>query len=190
LLIQERSGRVVNAAGRLAVIPKAFHQPLIDYADDADPAATLEREMEEELFGRADVDSGYGHQPHGDPMHPSRLSEPMRWLYEAGGDLWRMECTGFGFNLVSGNYEFSSLIVIEDEEWWAKFGGQVEANWEAGGLRRFSTQDRQDLAALARDRRWSNEGLFAYLQGLRRLAHIGGNRVDLPDIAWDTLTNG
>jgi hypothetical protein len=30
LLIQERTGHVLNATGRLAVVPKAFHQPLSD----------------------------------------------------------------------------------------------------------------------------------------------------------------
>jgi hypothetical protein len=29
----------------------------------------------------------------------------------------RIECTGFGFNLLTGNYEFACLIVIDDEDW-------------------------------------------------------------------------
>jgi hypothetical protein len=32
------------------------------------------------------------------------------------------------------------------------------------------------------DDSWSNEGLFALLQGIRRLGKIGGNRVALPVI--------
>ena len=57
LLVQERSGRVLNAARRLAVIPKSFHEPMVDFRDDAAFFMTLEREMEEELFGRDEVDS-------------------------------------------------------------------------------------------------------------------------------------
>ncbi|WP_051713111.1 helix-turn-helix transcriptional regulator [Actinoalloteichus caeruleus] len=114
LLVQRRSAQVVNAAGRLSVIPKGFHAPLTDYRADARIGATLLRELEEELFGRADVDVTVSPQRAADPMHPSRLSEPMRWLIERPGRL-RVECTGFGLNLVSGNYEFASLIVIEDE---------------------------------------------------------------------------
>ncbi len=186
LLVQERSGRVLNAARRLAVIPKAFHEPLVDYSDDACISATLEREMEEELFGRTDVDSVLGASRHADPMHPSRVSEPMRWLLDhADGGHWRMECTGFGFNLVSGNYEFPSLLVIDDEEWLERFGGHVEANWESDNLRRYSTRDREHLAALAHDPAWSNEGLFALLQGFRRLNELGGDRVNLPDVEWE-----
>jgi hypothetical protein len=60
LLVQERSGSTLNATGRIAVIPKAFHQPLADFTDDAQLSATLERELEEELFGREELDSAAG----------------------------------------------------------------------------------------------------------------------------------
>ncbi|SDH41280.1 hypothetical protein SAMN05216553_12145 [Lentzea fradiae] len=184
LLIQERSGHVINAARRLAVIPKGFHQPLTDFRADTQVGATLRREIEEELFGRDDIDNTMSEQRHADPMHPSRLSEPMRWLLAEPGRL-RMECTGFGLNLVSGNFEFASLIVIEDEEFWNRFGGEVQANWEASRLHQYSSRDAELLEELIHDVAWSNEGLFALLQGLRRLREIGGDRVDLPWIEWE-----
>ncbi|MCA1279728.1 transcriptional regulator [Saccharopolyspora sp. 7B] len=184
LLVQERSGHVVNAARRLAVTPKGFHQPLTDVRSDAQVGATLRREMEEELFGREEIDGTICDQRKADPMHPSRLTEPMRWLLDEPGRL-RMESTGFGLNLVSGNFEFPGLIVVEDEEFWHRFGGQVEANWEASNLRQYSSLDGEALADLVRDVAWSNEGLFALLQGLRRLADLGGERVNLPDIEWE-----
>ncbi|NJC63433.1 hypothetical protein HC028_02745 [Planosporangium flavigriseum] len=181
MLVQERSARVLNSARRLAVIPKSFHEPLVDFSDDAQLSATLERELEEELFGHTELDATEGERRSADPLHLSRLSAPMRWLIDhADTERWRMECTGFGLNLVSGNFEFASLIAIEDEEWWASFGGQVEANWESEGLRRYSTRDRKGLARLVHDATWSNEGLFAFLQGLRRLAEAGTGRVNLP----------
>jgi hypothetical protein len=183
LLVQERSGRVLNAAHRLAVIPKGFHEPMTDVRTDAQIGATLRREMEEELFGRDDIDSTVTDWLRADPMHPSRLSEPMRWLMDAPGRL-RMECTGFGLNLVSGNFEFAGLIVVEDEDFWTRFGGQIEANWESASLRQYSSLDPQLLTELIGDVAWSNEGLFALLQGLRRLAQIGGDRVNLPAIDW------
>jgi hypothetical protein len=183
LLVQERSGRVLNAARRLAVIPKAFHEPLVDYREDAQFFMTLEREMEEELFGRDDVDSALTGQQRADPMHLSRLSPPMRWLVDhIDGGHWRKECTAFGYNLVSGNFECACLIVIEDEEWWERFGGDVTANWESDGLRRYSSADVDTVINLINEPSWSNEGLFAMLQGLRRLSETGGNRVNLPHV--------
>ncbi len=159
LLIQERSGSVLNTARRLAVIPKAFHQPLSDHAAAAALAATLERELEEELLGRDDVDSTRPGQLRADPMHPSLLSEPMRWLAgHSGGERWRVECTGFGLNLVSGSFEFASLIVITDEEWWVRFGGSIQGNWESAGLRCYSSLDRDLLAQLCHDRPGATRG--------------------------------
>lgn len=184
LIVQERSGVVLNAARKLAVIPKGFHQPLTDTTEDTPLGATLQREMEEELFGRVDIDNTVTEQRSIDPMHPSRLSEPMRWLTTGPGAL-RMESTGFGLNLVSGNYEFASLIVIEDEEFWHRYGGQLAVNWESSTVRRHSSLDRTSLTELIAEVAWSNEGLFALLQGLRRLSQIGGNRVNLPPIHWE-----
>ncbi|USX54132.1 transcriptional regulator [Lentzea sp. HUAS12] len=140
LIVQRRSDKVVNAAGKLAVIPKGFHQPLTDPRADVRIDATIRRELEEELFGRSDVDGTAGVPRAASPMHPGRWSEPMRWLENEPGRM-RMECTGFGLNLVSGNYEFATLVVIEDEEFWPQFGGRLEANWEASGLTLYSSLD-------------------------------------------------
>ncbi len=184
LLVQERSGSVVNAARQLAVIPKGFHQPLTDFRGDARIAATLRREMEEELFGREDIDNTVNERHAADPMHPARLSAPMRWLLTENPGSLRMECTGFGLNLVSGNFEFACLIVVDSDDFWYRFGGQIEACWESSSLRQYSSLDGGSLAALARDDAWSNEGLFAFLQGLRRLNQVAGDRIDIPAIDW------
>lgn len=184
VLVQERSSSVINAPGQLAVIPKGFHGPMTDYRNDAKVAATLLREMEEELFGREDIDSTLAGQTAADPLHPARLSEPMRWLMDHPGAL-RMECTGFGLNLVSGNFEFACLVVVDSDDFWHRFGGDVIANWEASALRQYSSLDAESLAALATDDAWNNEGLFAFMQGLRRLKQIGGQRVNIPEISWE-----
>jgi hypothetical protein len=184
LLIQERSGSVVNAPGQIAVIPKGFHQPMTDFLNDSRIAATLLREMEEELFGREDIDNTFAGQTRvADPMHPSRLTEPLRWLTE-NPDALRMECTAFGLNLISGNFEFACLIVVESVDFWHRFGGRVGANWESSGLRQYSSLDSASLSSLACDESWGNEGVFAFLQGLRRLKQIGGDRVKIPEINW------
>ncbi|MGH3760517.1 helix-turn-helix transcriptional regulator [Actinophytocola sp.] len=183
LLVQERADHVLNSVGRLSVIPKGFHQPLTDFRSGAFVGATLRRELEEELFGRRDVDGTLSEHRVADPMHPNRLSEPMRWLQNEDG--MRLECTGFGFNLVNGNYEFAGLVVIDDDDFWRRYGDRIEANWESAGLRQYSSLDRRFITELIADESWSNEGLFAFLQGLRRLSQIDETRVRAPDIEWE-----
>ncbi len=185
LLVQERSARVLNVTGRLAVVPKAFHGPTTEAAEEAHLSASLERELEEELLGREDLEQVSERSfRHVDPFHADQLSEPMRWLVERRQtDAYRVECVSFGINMVTGNYEFPWLIVIDDKEWWERYSGQIEANWEMARIRRYSSRDTAGLQALATDPRWSNEGLFAFLEGLRRLAELDNvSRVALPEI--------
>ncbi|MGH3908909.1 MAG: transcriptional regulator [Pseudonocardiaceae bacterium] len=184
LLVQERSAQVMNMTGRLAVIPKCFHEPLASRTEDVPLSASLERELEEELLGRPELENSPTHPVRKvDPMHLNEISAPMRWLEEhRGTDSYRVECVGFGINAVSGNYEFPCIIVIDDDEWWGKFGGHVEGNWEVNRIRQYSSRDREGISALLKDSAWSNEGLFAFSAGLRRLAAVGGSRVDVPDV--------
>lgn len=167
LLIQERSQLVVNAARQLTVIPKGFHQPLSDAQADTSLKNTLLRELEEELFGRADLDNTVSASRAALPMHPKRLSEPMRSLFKNNG--LRLECNCFGFNLVSGNYESACSITIDGESFWPNYGGHIEANWEAAGLRTYSTHNDALLVQLFAAPKWNSEGLFTFSQGISKL---------------------
>jgi hypothetical protein len=181
LVVQQRSDHVLNATNQLSVIPKGFHQPMTDVNADAQLTSTLLRELEEELFGRSDVDSTLDGTCAAAPLHPARMSEPLRWL-TADPTRMRVVCTGFGINLVSGNFEFPCLVVIDDEEFWTHYGGEIEANWEAAGLQLFSSLDAELIGQLMSDESWSNEGLFALAQGLRHLSATGDERVRLEPV--------
>jgi hypothetical protein len=189
LLVQERSSRVLNARGKLAVTPKAFHQPMVEAAEEAQLSSSLERELGEELFGRRDLEQLDAARV-ADPLHPKRRTPAMQWLH-AHPDAYHRECVGFGINMITGNYEFACLMLIDDEAWWEQFAGHIEGNWEIQRIRRYSSLDTAGLQALVSDPLWSNEGLFAFLQGLRRLSRIGSmSRLALPRIdvgtAWRT----
>ena len=182
LVVQQRSSRVLNVTGRLAVIPKAFHQPMVDTIAEAPIRSTVERELEEELLGREDLDQlSTDARRRVAPRHPLSSSPPAAWLMNHS-DAWRLECTAFGINLVTGNYEFACLLTIDDPQWWELHGHQVEANWETMHLSCRSSLDTEGLERLTFDPRWSNEGLFAFIEGLRRLDVIGGGRVAAPAI--------
>jgi hypothetical protein len=181
LLIQQRSSQVVNVAGRMAVVPKAFHQPMTDAHIETRLGATIERELEEELLGREDVEQVAARsRRQAAPGHPLNRTDPAVWLHE--NPRWRLECTGFGINLVTGNYEFACLLAIDDERWWESFGHRVQANWEACDLHCWSSRDPEGLSQLMAASLWSNEGLFALIEGLRRLDALGSARVDIPSI--------
>ncbi len=74
---------------------------------------------------------------------------------------------------MTGNYEFACLIVVEDDEWWDRFGHLIESNWEAERIHRYSSLDPAGLAALVADARWGNESLFSLLQAMHRLGESG-----------------
>jgi len=183
LLIQERSSRVINVAGRIAVIPKAFHQPMVEVGAEVQLSSSLERELEEELLGRDEL-TGLATGGYVAPLHPQHLTEPMQWLADRRGtDAYRTECVGFGVNLVTGNYEFACLIVIDDYEWWMRYGGLLVPNWEVERVSLYSSRDPSSVTRLVSDPRWSNEGIFSLLEGLRRLSELdNGGRVSLPNI--------
>lgn len=183
ILIQERSAAVINAVGRLAVIPKGCHQPLSDFSDDAQISSTLEREIEEELFSRQDIDSTYSGNHLADPLHLSRLSRPLKWLMtNTDSSVWASECTGFGINLLNGNFEVACLIAVHDESWWEEFGGEIESNWESNKLLCYSTADRDAVTGLLGSSTWGNEDLFSLTLGLLRLGQMDGASVSLPDL--------
>lgn len=168
LLIQERSGRVINASGQLAVIPKAFHQPLASAWDEVKISTTLMREVEEELLGRDDLETA--DPAHVNPLHGHKshvAAQRLRSMVHAGQAT--MECTAFGFNLVSGNFEFACLVRIDNPEWWNDHSGDLTANWEARRITRLSTNDESGIMELLKDERWSQEGLFSFKVGLDRL---------------------
>jgi transcriptional regulator with XRE-family HTH domain len=181
IVVQRRSSRVLNVPGRLAVIPKGFHQHMRDAREEVCLSATVYRELEEELFGRRDFDEATGRSQLGlVPHHVNLLTEPMRWLVDH--DAIDARCVGFGVNLMTGNYEFACLICIPDEEFWKRYGGAFLPNWEAADVQTYSSANPDALAELILDHRWTDEGLFAFLEGLRRLKTLHPERVHLPEL--------
>lgn len=84
----------------------------------------------------------------------------------------------------AGQAHRSSRSAAQADFWnptgWAEWAGPATAgaassrrsNWESSTLRRYSSLDNSLLTELIGDAAWSNEGLLALLQGLRRLCRL------------------
>jgi len=59
----------------------------------------------------------------------------------------------------------------------------LQTNWEVGGTHCYSSLDAEGLFLVLSDPRWTDEGLFAYVEGLRLLAKHAPGKVKLPSIA-------
>jgi hypothetical protein len=105
LLIQERSARVLNATGRLAVVPKAFHAPTVEAGQEARLSASLERELEEELLGRQDLEGvpigklirfiGIGSLSRCGGCSIAGTPTPTAWSAWASGSTWCQATSSF-----------------------------------------------------------------------------------------------
>jgi len=172
LLVQVRGSQVMDIPGKLSTVPKGWHQPIGEAAPQSRLGITLMREFEEELLGREDLEQMSEESKRlVDPLHQERTQPALVSLLENPG-AFHLRLTGFGLNLLSGTYEAPCLIVVDEENWWGEWGHEIAGNWETTSIDCYSSADAEGLNALIRDPRWSNEGLFAIVEGLRCLAEI------------------
>ncbi|MEA2587699.1 MAG: hypothetical protein QOH66_626 [Actinomycetota bacterium] len=190
VLAQRRSAVVSDSPGLLSVIPKAFHQPSVlphsqALASEVAPSATLYRELFEEVLGGREVELADRDLQ---PMWFVEKSKPLRWLQERP-DSYQALCVGVGINLLSGNYEIGTLLVIHDPRFWRAFEQVLRPNWEVANLIRCSTlpapsaSPQRGLSGLIRATdQWTSEGLMVLVEGLAYLKRQFPERVSLPAI--------
>ena len=95
-----------------------------------------------------------------------------------------------GTNLLSGNYEVGTLLVIHDPKFWWLFESTLRPNWEVGNLIRCSTRPNvragstRGLAGLLQSTDdWTSEGLLVLIEGLARLKQLFPEQVCLPALS-------
>jgi transcriptional regulator with XRE-family HTH domain len=196
VLAQRRSAAVSDSPGLLSVIPKAFHQPSVlphsqALASEVAPSATMYRELFEEVLGGREVELADRDLR---PMWFVDKSKPLRWLRERP-DSYQALCVGLGINLLSGNYEIGTLLVIHDPKFWRAFEQVLRPNWEVAHLIRCSTlpapsaSPQRGLSGLIRaSDEWTSEGLMVLVEGLAYLKRQFPERVSLPAIRVRRLT--
>lgn len=175
--IQRRSKEVAGGQGLLGPIPEAYHQPMISSEEERDFMWTFRRELYEELMGGIEVERKTKHLCYDWYMGKEPLASFMK-------EQPHLEITGFGFNLVSGNYEVTMLCVVQNGDFWSNHKGQLITNWEASLINEpfLSTSQEDKILDIIRRKDWTGSGLYSVARGLKRLSEIDPDRVKLPDI--------
>ena len=176
-----------DSQGLLSVIPKAFHQPSAlphsrTLRSEVRPSATMYRELFEEILGGREVEIADRDL---EPLWFIDHSRPLRWLRENPGSYLGL-CVALATNLLSGNHEIGTLLVIHDPKFWRLFESALRPNWEVGNLIRCSTRPgihtgpKRGLAGLITSTEgWTSEGLLVLIEGLARLKQLFPERVCL-----------
>jgi hypothetical protein len=175
--LQVRSPRLSDGRNRIAVLPKAFHQPMINSELEISLQSTLFRELFEEVFGGEEVTKYDQHLVYDWYFG---ACEPLQWFRKH--DDWHAEVVGFGLNAVAGNFDFGMLVVVEDESYYESYRHLMRRNWEATETRWIATNDADGIARIILEGNWVSESLLHFTEGLRRLKELHPNRVSLPDI--------
>jgi hypothetical protein len=180
-LVKRRSGKVSTGRRLFSLLPSGMHQPTTraNAREETSIAATVYRETYEELFGGKEVERD---DKHVEPRW--YMSQPQLAWFEENTGSFTLELVSFGINLVDGTYEFGVLLVVQDEQYWKKFGRTTTLNYEFHDSETllYSTVDAERLASLMTDPRCADVSLIVLVEGLRRLAQLDPGRINLPRI--------
>ena len=157
--------------------PKGFHQPHIDPSSRSKELTisfSVYREFFEELLGGQEVEKDVTNVKTDWFLEDKIVQgEPLHWLLKHRDEL-TLECTGFGFNLKTGNYEFAILLAVHNPEFWVSYGSVVQPNWEAKeNLTKLYSTEEKKISQLLKTPSWTDEGLFVFREGLIRLHELG-----------------
>ena len=177
-LIQIRSDKVGECQNMISLIPRAFHQPMINEYQELNVFWTVYRELFEELLEGEEVTKGVTRV-----FHDWYIEEcnPLKLLYE-GKSKNAMECITFGFNPLPGNYDIGVSWIVEDTDFWEIYGRKMRGNWEAKGVKIISSKDSKIIADLLTDPQWTSEVLLVLSESLLALKAKYPDKVDLPEI--------
>lgn len=175
--IQRRSKAVTDSQEMLSVIPQAYHQHMVDEKKEINLSSSVFREIFEELFEGEEAEKKPRRLKHDWYMHES---EPMNWLLKHR-DAYTLQIICAGINLHVGSYEFGVLCAIHDPAFWTKYGSKIKANYEANpGIEGVSSLEISRLRNLFRSPEWASEGLFAFVECMKRLEALDPKKVRLP----------
>ena len=170
IILQRRSLHVSDEPGSFTVIPRAFHQPVINPLKEVDVPTTIYRECYEELFGgEAEPDQRRHISSHYFLTQCPGVAE----LYVGqNGKNHYLQPLGIVWDLVKGTYAIAYCLYVHDPEWWQKYQHGIRVNWEVDTkvepVVRLSQTNL--IHNLIQRREWAPEAYFTFIEGLRWLA--------------------
>ena len=178
LVLQRRSFKVSDEPGAYTVIPKAFHQPIVDVDYEIAIQKTIYREVFEELFGGEDEPA---QKKHLDPEFYLYKSKAVAEIVGNNKDESKacLQTLGLVWDLVRGNYHPLYCLYIDDPTWWQTNFRDMRVNWEVeknvDPVVRFSQTDM--ISHLVKQPNyWAPESYVAFVEGLRWLCkHLGNS---------------
>ncbi|MXV21971.1 hypothetical protein [Deinococcus xianganensis] len=168
ILVEERSGDVSDGRELLTTIPRGFHDRFASSRDDYHLETTVLREVAEEVFNRSGLRNGEI-----DTQVYLEASPPIADLM--GSQKYILMPTGFGIDLLKGNYTVTYLLLVTDKSWWRKYRHSQSLNYEFkqnGESRRLMLSETKQLERILQRPDWTSEGFFAFVEGLRALPRV------------------
>jgi hypothetical protein len=179
--VKRRSSKVSTGKRVFSLIPSGMHQPetLATAREETSVAATVFREMWEELFGGEDVE---GEGEHYAPLWYMN-KRPIAWLVR-NPNSFTLKLVSFGLNLLDGTFEFGVLLAVTDPRYWDTFAHEIVPNDEFSDsfTPPYETSDGARLASVITDPYLADMSRIALVEGLRRLHQLEPKSVALPDI--------
>jgi hypothetical protein len=178
--VQRRSAILSEGQNMISLVPQAFHQHMIDPYEGVSFSRTIYRELFEELFGGEEATKDLKRLREDWYME---VCKPFEWL-RGNRNHYRLVCTGFGLNLMSGTYEIAILLIVRNPSFWKKFSPMLITNWETAEAISplISSKDAETLRSMLSNPAWTGASLFSLCLGLCYLSNLEPSRVNMPNI--------
>jgi len=178
IICHRRTEQVRDHKRCLSVIPRGFHKATVDRKKELNPYNSVMRELYKELLGGADASGPIIRSGHDWYMYRPQ----MQWFCEHPNK-YHVECTSFAINLLTGNYGLGILLVIDDPHYYEVHQRVEEFSTDEVEKQKIvSSLLKEEVSELILQPDWSPDGRMALIEGLRRLAQLYPDKVDLPDI--------
>lgn len=178
IILQVRSGDVADSRGEIAIVPKGFHQPLMEEFpyESMNFKNSIYRELAEECFGHDLEQNDTYIDAYEYFKNCNGVGEVLNGLENKNSN-FSLHLTRFGFNSITGNYALNALLVIQDPRYHTENIQNIRKNFEAKSFIQCDITDPSTLAHYLDDRRWNDDSIVAFCDALEVMRDRYGVRI-------------